>query len=286
VDPAAVGRTRAVRVLSALVVLTLLAGVLLFVLGGGRNAAAAVSDAVATSTAGHSAQVVVVGSLDVGGSSGSFSASGAVDFANDAAEANVGVSVAGHQLSEKVEFVEGTAYVNEPQLAMLVPGKQWISVDMSGLVGPGGGSGIDPGANPAAWLPLLAGDGGTVTSLGPSTVDGSPVQGYAVDVAPSDIEGYLSSVNLPSWIRSMFSHVTVAGFDFKVYVDGAGLLRRITVDTQETVASSKAVQLQETITFSDYGSPVSVTAPTPGQVVTVQQVFGSLGTASGAGTTT
>ncbi len=285
VAPTAGAPTRAIAVLSVLVVLTLVAGVLLYVLAGGRSASAAVSDAVASSTADGTAQVTVVGSVTVGSTSGSFSASGGVDFGNDASALTVGGSVAGHQLTEKVDFVGGTAYVDDPQLASLVPGKQWISVDMSGLAGAAGSNGIDPGANPAAWLPMLGGQGDTVTSLGPSTVDGSPVQGYSVDVAPSDVEGFLSQANAPSWMRQMFSGVTVDDFTFKVYVDDAGLLRRVTVDTKETVASSTAVQLQESTTFSDYGSPVSVTAPTPGEVLTIQQVLHSLAPASGSGAT-
>jgi hypothetical protein len=40
------------------------------------------------------------------------------------------------------------------------------------------------------------------------------------------------------------------------------------------------MQINESITFSDYGAPVDVTAPTPGTVVTFQTFVKSVGSAA------
>jgi hypothetical protein len=271
-------------VLSLFAVLTLLAGVLLWVVGNERSAAAAVSDAVATSTAGHSAHVAETASVDVGGTTVSISATGGIDFAQNAAQLTVSGSVAGHQIAETVTFVDGIAYIEDPALGTVQPGKKWISIDVPSLSGANYTGGIDPGVNPGEWMPLLAAQGDQVTPLGPSTVGQTAVQGYTVTVSPSKVQADLTSPSLPAWLRSTLSHVSVGSFSFKVYIDGTNLLRRITVTSEESL-DSKTAQVTESILYSDYGTPVTASAPTPSQVVTFQQLFGSQGSTAGSGST-
>jgi len=285
-DAATAARPRPVAemVLSLFAVLTLLAGVLLWVVGNERSAAAAVSDAVATSTAGHSAHVVETGSVDVGGTTVSISATGGIDFARSAAQLAVSGSVAGHQITETAIFVNGTAYFDIPAIGTVEPGKKWVSIDLSLPTGANYTGGIDPGVNPGEWMPLLAAQGDQVTPLGPSTVDGTAVQGYTVSVSPSKVQADLASSSLPSWLRSLLSHVSVGSFSFKVYIDGTSLLRRITVTSEESL-DSKTAQINESLVYSDYGTPVNASAPTPSQVVTFQQILGSQGSTAGSGST-
>ena len=124
-------RPVAEMVLSLFAVLTLLAGVLVWVVGNEKNAAAAVSDAVATSTAGHSADVAETASVDVGDTTVSISATGGIDFARSAAQLAVSGSVGGHQITETAIFVNGTAYLDIPAIGTVEPGKKWISINLS-----------------------------------------------------------------------------------------------------------------------------------------------------------
>lgn len=270
------GRTRVQLVLVGLLIMALVAGGLLFVVGGGTGAEAAVRDAVARSAADRSAAVTLSGTVSVAGRSVAISGSGVVDLGSEAAQLTLSGRAAGQQVTEKAIFVEGTAYLNLPTLSSLVPGKTWISMDLSTLKGTDEGGGFNPEINPASWLSLLGQQGNQVTALGPSTVGGTPVQGYSVTIDKSTIDADLSSANVPSWLRSVLSEVTFSDVDAKVYVDGSGLLRRVTVSTQETIGSSDVVEIQESTTYSDYSAPVAIGAPPPSDVITFEQVLHSL----------
>jgi hypothetical protein len=66
------------------------------------------------------------------------------------------------------------------------------------------------------------------------------------------------------------------------YIDNAGLLRSLTTQLSESTAAAGALTIDETLDFSDYGEPVTVTAPPAGQVVSIQQLLQGTGTAGSA----
>lgn len=277
-------RTRAQLILVGLLIMAMVAGGLLFVVGGGTGAEAAVSDAVARSAADGSAAVTLSGTVAVAGRSVAVSGSGVVDLGSQSAQLTLSSRTAGHQTTEKAIFVDGTGYLYFPTLSSLVPGKTWISMDLSTLMGTDGAGDLSSETNPASWLPLLTQQGNQVTALGPSTVGGTPVQGYSVTIDKSTIDAHISSANVPSWLRSVLSEITFNSIDAKVYVDGSGLLRRVTVSTQETVGSSEVVEIQEATTYSNYNAPVTISAPPPSEVITFEQALHSPDAVGGLGT--
>ena len=94
---------------------------------------------------------------------------------------------------------------------------------------------------PRPRLRTLRQEGNAVTGLGPSTVDGTRVEGYSVRVINPDL-------------------------DYKVYVDRTGQLVQLSTDVHDTLAG-QSVRETDTFDFSSYGAPVSVTAPPAGEVV-------------------
>jgi len=174
-------------------------------------------------------------------------------------------------------------YEQIPGLAQVVPGKSWLSVDLSSL---GASAGQSPstlatGDNPTAMLRILAQQGNTVVPLGSSTLDGTTVQGYSVTLDPTAIKNKIAQDKLPSWMTDALSHVNIGDVDLDVYVDGTGLLRRFSLSLSETVPTAGAIRVDESLDFSDYGTTVTVSAPPPDQVVSLQQ-FLAQAQASGA----
>jgi hypothetical protein len=184
-------------------------------------------------------------------------------------------------------YVDGSVYENIPGLDQVIPGKSWVSVDLSSL---GDSTSQSPsslgtGDNPTAMLRLLTQQGNTVVPLGSSTLDGTSVQGYSVTLDSSAIKAKLAQAKLPSWMTSALSQVDIQNTTFKVYVDGAGLLRRMSVGFTMSAGSAGNVSVDETLDFSDYGSTVTVSAPPSDQVATLQQVLEAAQAASGSSST-
>jgi hypothetical protein len=183
------------------------------------------------------------------------------------------VSAGGQQLELRLLYLGGTLYEGIPGISQLEPGKSWVSIDLSAIsqaARTGSTGSLSATNNPAAMLHLLAQHGNTVTLLGSSMVGGVEVKGYGVTISPAQMRSDLASANVPGWMRQAVSAVNLGALNFKVYVDGQGLLRRETLAMQVTIASHP-VAMNETLDFSDFGTPVSIKPPPADQVVGFQQ---------------
>jgi hypothetical protein len=262
-----------VGIAAALVVVLAVVSSLVLVIGGGKSAEAEVITAVDSTLADHTAHMNMTYSAGPANSSVTGSGSGAVNFSQNALELHMTVSAAGHEVPMDASYLGGVAYLNIPGLDQLVPGKSWISIDFSALQQ---ASSQNPGTmgatnNPSAMLRVLAQQGNTVVPLGSSTVDGVAVQGYSVTFNAASIRSHLNQGHLPSWMQQALSNVNFEGMGAKVFVDDPGLLRRMTVHMTMTAGSSGPVTMDESLDFSDYGTPVSVSAPPPDQVLSFEQ---------------
>jgi hypothetical protein len=274
--------------LAALLGAIILVVALVVTQGGGSNAEAVVISAVNSTMSDKTAQVTMSSHI-----TGSFaggvvmSGKGGIDFTQNAMSSEMSVSLGGQQLDVQVLYLGGIVYENMPEISQLVPGKSWVSLDLSSVPQSAAtGSPYSLGAigNPAAMLHLLAQHGNIVISLGPSTVDGVGVQGYAVTVNLSEMRSELANQNLPSWLRQISSSVDFRQLSFRLYIDANGLLRREIQSTQVTV-SSGSVTADETLDFSEFGSAVNVVAPPSDQVVDFGQFLKSVEQAGSSGQT-
>ncbi len=256
----------------AVAVLALLASILVVTEGGGTSADAAVINAVDTAIAGKSANVSVSGSVDAGDKTATFNGTGSVDFTNNAVALALEIDEAGQHADEQALYLAGVIYEQVPGVAQVAPGKSWVSVDLSSLAqAPNQGAG-GLGGNPLAMLHALALQGNTVSDLGDATFDGQPAHGYSVTLDPTVIQNEVDSANLPAWLKQAVSQVTVHEGEEKVYVDSAGHLAGATFSLVESAGSVGTVTLTESMGFSDYGTPVSITAPPADQVIPLNQL--------------
>ncbi len=264
-------RKRLVAGLAALVVVAAVAGVLV-VVSGGKSAEAAVIDSVNSTLADRTAHVGMNVTVHSPSSNVTESGTGGIDFSQNALQLQFNVDEAGQKIPLTALYIGGSVYESIAGLDQLVPGKSWISIDLSSLATSSqSSSAFGTGSNPTAMLRLLAEQGNTVVPLGPSSIDGTAVQGYSVTLNVQRIKSQLANANLPSWMTSALSQVDIESVTNNVYIDGNGLLRRYSVSLTENVTSAGKITLDESLDFSDYGAAVTVSAPPAAQVMTFEQ---------------
>jgi hypothetical protein len=243
-------RRRTLRALSVVVGAAVVATGSLIIVGRHGDAAdGAVVGAVNSSLAGQSADLTLTGSGSAAGSSFSMTGTGSIDFAQGTMQASVDVTHGSQQLSGQVIEVNNMIYVNLGSvIGQLDPGKSWVSMSPSQFSSGSGTSSLGSvntlGSDPAAGLQSLRQGGNAATSLGSSTVDGQSVEGYSV-------------------------HLTSPDRDYQVYVDNAGRLVRVVMDVNDTLAGQSVSEI-DTFDFSNYGTPVNVTAPPAAEVAPFQ----------------
>jgi Protein of unknown function (DUF2510) len=219
------------------------------VVGRRSDANAAVVAAVNAALSDRTADVAITGSGSTAGSSFSITGTGAIDFTQRAMQVSLDVNDGTQQLNEEVVYQNKVIYVNVGNaIDQIVPGKSWVSLTLSQLSSAGGmssfGSGNTLGNDPAAALQSLRQEGNGATDLGSSTVDGMNVEGYSVQL-------------------------TNPAVGYRVYVDSAGQLVRLTTAVNETRAD-QGLSETATMDFSHYGASVSVTPPPAGEVAPFQ----------------
>ncbi|HVC70931.1 MAG TPA: hypothetical protein VNC61_11815 [Acidimicrobiales bacterium] len=261
--------------LSVLVVILLVAGALV-VFGGSKSASAEVIDAVNSSLGDKTAQITMNETITTAGKTLTAKGTGGMDFTHEAVQIELNATVDGQQIPVEVEYVGGVIYEKVPGLDQLVPGKSWLSIDVSSLQSsstPQDPSAQSVGENPTVMLRMLAQQGNKVVALGPSTRDGVAVNGYAVTVDASTVSQELRKASLPSWMRRSLIGLKSQNINLKVYVDNSDLLRSFEFQTTESKVSTGPIDINETLGFSKYGTAVSVSAPTADQVASYEQVL-------------
>ncbi len=254
------------------------------VLGDHSSAAAseAIAKAVTQSLNEQSADMSLDIQISAAGMSEHVTANGAFDFTTHSGTITVNVPAGNEQISEQVIEDGSTVYVSmPPQVGQLLPGKSWVSVDASTFASgnDGGlGSGFNGLEDPAALLHQLQTQGDPVNSLGPTTYDGTSVSGYSVTIPLSQLEKDLGQ--LPTDDRQLASGLLPPSITEKVYIDRNGLLRGLVVPVSLSLAGhtlSETVQMS----YTNYGTVVSVTVPPANEVATLQQLEAADGGSGG-----
>jgi hypothetical protein len=254
------------------------------IFGSSESASAKVVEAATSTLNDGTAHLTVSITGNAGGTSVAGTGSGGIDFTDNALDLHMTVSADGQQVPIEAIYEGGEIYESIPGLSTILPGKSWVSIDLSSLQkvaaqDPSAGS---LGSNPSVMLQMLAQQGNTVVPLGPSTVDGAAVNGYSVTVNPARAEQELKKADLPAWMQQAVAGLKVHDYVIKVYVDQAGLLRSLTTQLSETTDAAGTLTFGETVNFSGYGQPVTVTAPPASQVESIQQLLQAAGTSGSA----
>ncbi len=194
----------------------------------------------------------------------------------------VNYPVGGTQITEQAIYDGSTIYVNLGSMfGGLTQGKQWVSADLSQFGSSGNAaSGLNAFGDPAGMLQQLQSIGGTVTSLGPTTYEGTSVTQYAVSIPPSALLHQMGSLS-PSEQQGL-SGVNLPTITADVYITGDGLLKAMHMPMSFS-ADGQSVSMDLTMSFSNYGTPVTVTAPPASEVIPLSQLGSSLGGGLSAG---
>ena len=254
------------------------------IFGSTESASAKVVDAATSTLNDGTAHLTISLTGNSAGTSVTGTGSGDIDFTDNALHVQMTVGADGQRVPIQAVYQGGKIYESIPGLNTVVPGKSWVSIDLSSL---GNLEAQDPsagglGSNPSVTLQMLAQQGNTVVPLGPSTVDGVAVDGYSVTVNPARAEQELKKAKLPAWMQQAVAGLQVHDIVLKVYVDKAGLLRAFSTQVSETTDAAGSVAFGETLDFSDYGHPVTVTAPPASQVEGLQQLLQAAGASGSA----
>ena len=159
-------------------------------------------------------------------------------------------------------------------------GKPWISENMSQLESVSGGFGT---LDPASILQRLQSLGGTVTSLGSTTYDGTAVTEYSATLPASALEGELGKV--PS-LQQSISGVNLPNMKWDIFVTNDNLLKAVSVPSFSVGDGGQSISIDMTVVFSNYGTTVNATPPPADQVEPLGDLgVGGLGNSGSTGNT-
>lgn len=249
---------------------------LVVALGGQSNAEATVLGAVDSTMADGTAHLTFNLTGGAGGATINATGTGQIDFTQNALQMDLSMVAGGQSIDLQAVYLGGTVYEGLPQIAQIEPGKSWVSLDLASITSPagiGGSGALSVQGNPAQMLRMLTEQGNFATSIGSSTIGGVSVQGYDVTISADKIRTELAAADIPV-------DIGIKALDYKVYIDSQGLLRRTTI-SMGVSAQGVTVTMNESLDFTDYGTPVDVTAPPADQVVSFQQFAQDAGQAAG-----
>ncbi|HEX3592536.1 MAG TPA: hypothetical protein VHV74_23180 [Pseudonocardiaceae bacterium] len=232
----------------------------------------AVASAFAKTTSTGTAHINTTSEVSLGKQGVPVMASGSIRFADRAADLTE--TLPGGQGSGETRFVDGTLYARLPGslLARLSHGRKWVSVDVAQLSAHGDGSFqqllTDSPTDPTTVLEFLRGAGGTVTKDGQDDLDGEPTTHYTVvlnlDQAAQG-QSEATQRSLHTLEDQLGSHTLPA----QVWIDPQGRVRRLMLHEVLKGTSDSAQQgnvtVDVTATLSDFGVPVTITAPPAAQ---------------------
>ncbi len=160
-------------------------------------------------------------------------------------------------------------YVNVPSLAAELPGgATWVRLDLEQV---GKQVGVDVSqligeatANPADILALLQASG-QVQSLGSETIDLVPTTHYRALIELDKVAGSVGGALGQSLAARLSAPGMPTSIPVDVWIGADGLVRRASID-ENLPAAGGTTDVQAQVDISNYGTPVSVTAPPADQV--------------------
>ncbi len=249
--------------------------------GGGKSHKAKNATAAAAAATTHEKTATVNISTKVSSALGQTDGPSAVgNFNLTKQEGSMAVTVPPSPTPMQVVYKKKTIYVNlGTQLSAVMPGKTWVSASVIqiGSSSPGVSTSlsgfVQMVGNPLGLLRQLKGGGATIVSLGSSTFNGTPVEGYKVTLGSKSLKK--SAGLVPA------THTTET-----VYVaKSGGKIEAIVIPTT-TTSGGQLINQTVTVAFSNFGAPVTVTVPPANETVTLAQYHAALGQPSTTPTTT
>ena len=267
-------RPRALLVLVAVVVLLAVVGVVVYeAKGPGPDPNGALESAVGHTVGAKTADVALSVSVGAAGIHESIEGNGTTNFVTSASNMTMTYDAQGRSIVERAIVDGSTGYFNVgPIVGEVAPGKSWLSLNVSSgsTSGPNGIAGGGLFSDPNTMVQVLRTTGTTVSMLGSSTVDGVPVQGYAIHLSSAGIAKAVRSTRVPASVRAELSQVHFDRLDYVVFISGADYLKEVRV-TGALGAGGLDASVTSAMHFSDYGIPVHVSPPPADEVIPLSQ---------------
>lgn len=242
--------------------------------------AAFVTQSAQHTLAESTAEMTLSGTMQIAGRITPVVGTGEADFKTGATQMNMGFSMSGLTVAEQVIVAGGNFYLalslNGKGLAQRAGGRDWTELPVA-QAGPGDLSGSDQ----LASLSELEQQGNTVQVLGTKTIDGVLCTGYTVTPSKQAMVAAMrdesARLGLSSAMTSQFSSViaSLSPPTYIVWFDGQGLLHQMGVNWQMTTLDGASTSL--VVKFSNYGSPVNITAPPPSDTISYSSLLQMLG---------
>jgi hypothetical protein len=173
------------------------------------------------------------------------------------------------------ESSDPVVYANIPALTAFIPGgKSWVRLDLVQAAQKLGvdlnGLGTAAAQNPTSILDLLH-SLGSVDTVGPETVDHVSTTHYRATIDLSKAAANLGSDG-QALVSRLLAHGAPSSIPVDVWVGADGLVHKLTFNQTD---GNDSVGL--TLDISDYGTPVTVTAPAASDTLDATNLVGMMG---------
>jgi len=275
-------RPARVRIAVAVVVVVSLVGGAAYALissGSHRSPAVIVADALRATMSRKTAAVTFSETDTAAGVTTKVAGSGSIDFAQSSLDLVVYIPVKSQSLQLEVIYTADGYFESGPGITdHSIPGKSWVSVSLKDVLSSDPqAAGLFVSANPAALLPYYGNRDDVVKLVGPRPKTRSAARTYAVTVPASSYQRELAL--LPQSAQNGLKNVSYKQLPTDLSIDSSGMVR----EARMRFDFGSALQVDETLDFSQYGASLSVTPPAPDATMTVQQfVAASSGESSAA----
>jgi len=242
------------------------------------------ADFVVSSTqntlAQRTADITFTGSITKGGTVIPLTGTGQADFVSNSFTGTVSFTSSSESLVERELAVADHFYmgmtIDGHDISQITNGSEWINVPLPQQSGASVGFGS---VNPLAQLQYLEKKGAKVVAHGSAVIDGDPVSEYSVTPSSNqilaNIQSEIASGQLTSaeGQQALQESKELGSFTTDVWFDASGLLRR---EAAVIGGGSSGVSGIVNMTFENYGTPVTIQAPAPRDVVDYSQFVSDL----------
>lgn len=217
-----------------------------------------------------------------------FTGDGAADFTHNKVQMNLDMSALGFPGLDKAEMLlDGTTiYMKVAALSQQLGGKPWLKIDLEAAAKQ---AGVDLGslsqlqqADPSQALDQLRGVTGEVTKVGEEKVRGEDTTHYRATVDLNKAKAKLPADQQANF-QKLIDATGMTTYPVDVWIDGDGRARRqrFAIDLSKATPPSTAPgtpkptgTVTTTLELFDFGTDVSVNAPSPDQVTDLSSLLG------------
>ncbi|WP_246272522.1 hypothetical protein [Amycolatopsis acididurans] len=192
---------------------------------------------------------------------------GRYDGANTAMQMSMDVG----PVHEEILYVDGSAYIQLPEeyREKMTGGKPWGKLDPNNPMAKSMGASTNAEQNdPSKYLDQIQ-EAGTIKRNEQTTLDGQPVTHYWIDVDLTKVMNKLADSGYPQEMLDLLKGKT-GTIPLELWLNQDLLPVKITEDLGSMMkamgAPSQLTDMTMTMTYTDWGTPVTLTAPPADQV--------------------